>query len=218
MNLEKRGRSMQYQLTHQFFFRSTPNQGYWAFEVFNNINSLAQFENRIQKLAFPENEDDLNGFNPLADVLGDGWEAVNEGIIRTHGFNPHVGFTEITVCPPGQIGIDFYGVGINNKPGTIQSKYVGKSQAWAKELKAHEDMRLERFALQSSYNWDVDKNGENMVIMTNALGLDYFTIENLLPPKVRCIGRNQIKPLIDYPGWWDAFRNLIIQANPAITF
>ena len=204
-------------LTHRFLFGNTSAQGSWAYAIVNKTNSLSQFENKLQKLAFPKNPDDLNGHDPLV-VLGDGWELLCECILRLHGFNPQVGFSDITVCSPGMIGVDFEGICLDGNPGTVQSKYKGAAHAWSTELKESENMKLERFTNQSMYKFDVDPEGANMLIMTNAKGLHYWTKDNLLPTGVRCLGRPQIEYLINNQGFWNKFRELVTQANPLVGF
>jgi hypothetical protein len=208
-------------LTHQFFTANTPAQGFWAEHVFKDVYSLTQLENSLEKLAFPKNKNDLNGHDPFGAVLGDGFEAFGEIIFQKLGMHPDLSVDKLVVCPPGQIGYDFTFTHTKNQlPGTIQSKYMGKAKAWESELREGEKMKLERFQ-NASYNLarvPIDVT-ENLIVFTNATGIDYFTADTLLYGKVRCIGRKHINFLTkENPAFWDTAREMIMQANPYIKF
>lgn len=207
-------------LQHQFWFSNTPSQGIWAKQVFQGIESLEQLEDNLEKLAFPKNPDDLFGHDPFGEILGDGWEAFNEILFKVYGLFPGVGFTDAQVLPPGTIGCDFTGVGIDTKPATVQSKYKGKSKAWQIELAEGLDMKLERFVAQSQNTFGVPIDSKtNMLVVTNAKGIHYWTNDNLLFGKVRCIGRDQITYLVNNnPMFWKTAREMITTTNPVIQF
>lgn len=208
-------------LQHRFWTGNTPSQGFWAQEVFKGVYSLEKLENNLQKVAFPKNPDDLNGHDPLSMVLGDGWEGFFEIVGKVFGIHPDLRIVDVVSSPPGQQGYDF--VAVHTKTGevvTIQCKYIGKSEAWAEELRESETMKLERFLKASQNEAGVPVEAtDNMIVFTNAAGIDYFTSEVLLYEKVRCVGRPQIKYLVkDNPAFWDRARQMITDANPYIGF
>jgi hypothetical protein len=58
-----------------------------------------------------------------------------------------------------------------------------------------------------------------MLVITNAVGIHYWTAEELLFNKVRCLGREQIQYLVnDNPAFWAQARALILATNPQINF
>ena len=207
-------------LTHRFWFGNTPKQGLWAEKVFNNVESLEQLETNLEKVAFPKNPDDLFGHDPYSMILGDGWEGFNEILLKIYGTHPDIGFVEAEVLPPGAIGCDFKGKGIDLNPGTAQSKYKGKSKAWQIELAEGPDMKLERFLTQSQNAYGVDVASKtNMLVITNAVGINFWTADNLLFGKVRCLGRKQIQYLVNNnPAFWAQARAMIMATNPHINF
>jgi hypothetical protein len=207
-------------LQHRFWFGNTPAQGIWAKKVFQNVESLEQLETNLEKLAFPKNLDDLFGHDPFGEILGDGWEGFCEILLNIYGIHPDIGITNIKVLPPGTKGCDFAGEGIDRKPGTVQSKYKGKSKAWNIELSEGPDMKLERFLAQSQNEFGVDVSSKtNMLVITNAVGINYWTADELLFGKVRCLGRDQIKYLVNNnPAFWAMARTMIVTTNPHITF
>jgi hypothetical protein len=125
------------------------------------------------------------------------------------------------VCPEGQQGFDFtYKHTADYSDSTIQSKYIGKGKAWEEELRESEKMRLERYLKASQNEAMVPVEAtDNMIVFTNAKGIDYFTAETLLYDKVRCIGRKHIEYLTNNNlAFWDTSRAMIMQTNPYIKF
>jgi hypothetical protein len=207
-------------LTHRFWFGNTPKQGLWVEKVFKGVSSLEQLETNLEKVAFPKNPDDLFGHDPYSMILGDGWEGFSEILVKVYGTHPDIGFVEAEVLPPGAIGCDFKGKGIDLNPATAQSKYKGRSKAWMLELAEGPEMKLERMLAQSQNAYGVNVNSKtNMLVITNAVGIHYWTAEELLFNKVRCLGREQIKYLVnDNPAFWAQARALIVATNPQVNF
>ena len=202
-----------------FIYRNTPELGLFVNHVFNeNVNTLSQFETQLEKLAFPKISADLRGFDPYHDILGQGWETLSHCIRTINGMDPKVKSPEPKLCSPGTIGVDAYD-SWEDKPRTYQDKYKGKGKAWKIELSEGEDMKLERFLLQSQNKWNVDINDtESMIVFTNAQGLHYWTQNELLFDKVKCVGRKEIKKFIDNKEWWKKARTLIRDHNPHVNF
>ena len=201
-------------LYHRFWVGNTPAQGFWAYDVFKDVDSLASLERKLELIAFPKNPADLNGHDPYEKILGDGWEAFCEFFVRTFGMHRDIGIVDLRVCPPGTRGVDFSGTGLNANPATIQSKYKGKSKAWQLELSEGPDMKLERFVTQSQNIFGVKvEDDRNMIVM------NYWTSDKLLFNKVRCIGRAKIEFLVnDNPAFWNSLRDSISYTNQHIVF
>jgi hypothetical protein len=54
------------------------------------------------------------------------------------------------------------------------------------------------------------KTNTNMLIITTAEGLHYFTNNEMFQKQVRCIGYNQLRELVDNNIlFWNSFRELI---------
>ena len=63
---------------------------------------------------------------------------------------------------------------------------------------------MNQFAFQSQNRFDVDKNDkDNMVVFTSAKGLHYFTEGKVFLNKLRTIGYEDIRGIVDnnYPFW-----------------
>jgi|APGre2960657373_1045057.scaffolds.fasta_scaffold86361_2 hypothetical protein len=207
-------------LQHQFWTANTPAQGFWAEKVFKGVYSLQQLENNLQKIAFPKDPEELNGHDPLT-LMGDGFEGFGEIFFNVFGLHPDIKVTNLKVCPPGQIGFDFkYSHTRDYSNGTIQSKYIGKGKAFETELRESETMKLERFQNASLNIGGVSADAtDNLIVFTNATGIDYFTADTLLYGKVRCISRKHIDYLTkDNLAVWDTARSMIMQTNHYIKF
>jgi hypothetical protein len=81
-------------------------------------------------------------------------------------------------------------------------------------------MKLERFLAQSQNTYGIDVSSKtNMLVITNAVGINYWTADELLFGKVRCLGREHIKYLVnDNPAFWAQARAMIMATNPHINF
>lgn len=207
-------------LQHRFWIGNTPSQGFWAQHAFKNVEALSHLEKNLEELAFSSGPAALNGHDPYEKILGDGWEAFNEIFLKTFGFHRDLGIVDLTVCPPGNIGVDFTGRGLNNNPATVQSKYKGRSKAWKLELAEGPEMKLERFLSQSQNKFGVKvEDDRNMIVITNAKDINYWTSDKLLFNKVRCIGRSKIEYLVnDNPAFWNHARSVITAHNNKIVF
>jgi len=208
-------------LQHPFWTANTPAQGFWAEKVFKGVYSLQQLENNLQTTAFPKDPGDLNGHDPFSKVLGDGFEGFFEIVGTEFGVHPDLRIFKIVPATTGQQGFDFLAVHtVTGEVVTIQCKYIGKGKAWEEELRESETMKLERFLKASQNEAMVPVEAiDNMIVFTNATGIDYFTAETLLYDKVRCVGRSQIKYLVDKnSAFWDTARHKIMQSNPYIKF
>ena len=81
-------------------------------------------------------------------------------------------------------------------------------------------MKLERMLAQSQNTYGVDVSSTtNMLVITNAVGINYWTADELLFGKVRCLGREQIQYLVNNnPAFWARARAMIVATNPNINF
>ena len=89
-------------------------------------------------------------------------------------------------------GVDGFGVGMDEKPMTIQVKFRSNPN----EELLQDD--LQQFALQSIVNYGVDKDTTtNMVVFTNAKGLHWYTESKVFSGRVSALGKDDISRLVD---------------------
>jgi len=139
---------------------------------------------------------------------GDGFELFVEFFLKAHSVDNRVGIGsyEILSNNDTDTGVDGTGVGINGKPATVQVKYRSNNE---KFLTANEDHLMNfGYASQNKYNVSID-DINNMLIITTAKGLHSFTNGEMFLGKVRCIGYNQLREMIDNNLlFWDTFRSI----------
>ena len=165
------------------------------------VNKLSTFCSRLEKQSelFPDRYD--------PDVYkGDGLELFTEVLIKLSPIDNRIGIGSYMVVEGQDIGVDGSGIGANGKPATVQVKYRGRHDQL---LTANSD-HLSNFVSASLLHNGVDPNDQyNMLIITTALGLHFFTDTEMYGNKVRCLGRDELRQLVDNNGlFWDNFREL----------
>jgi hypothetical protein len=193
-------------LIHPFRFTAD-----WT-ALLKNVDTLQKFENRINKHC-DDNTDYLNEDEvgqKVRSYKGDAFEVFVEFLIKSHPFDRRIGVSHYIPNHPslGQAdhGVDGRGIGTNNNPATVQAKFRSDPKA---ELTAN-GSHLVNFKNSSHEEYGVlTADIDNMLIVTNCKGLHHYTASAMLNGKVRCIGRDQLKGLVDdnLP-FWDEFRKV----------
>jgi hypothetical protein len=199
---------MTIRLIHPFRFDIRAD---WS-KILKDVDTLAKFENRIKKLCDTDTThltEDERG-NKVRTFLGDAFEVFVEMLMKTHSYDRRLGISQYTPCHPNfgneDHGVDGSGIGTNNHPATVQAKFRGDPTAVLTANGSHlvnfKNSSHEEYAVKFD---DVD----NMLIVTNCKGLHYYTEEKMLNKKVRCIGRDHLKQMVDNNlPFWDEFRKI----------
>lgn len=171
-------------------------------ELLKDCQKLSTFCSRLEKqsVLYPDRY-------KTNDYLGDGFEFLVEALIKLSPIDNRIGVTDYKlVQKTDDTGVDGYGVGINGKPATVQVKFRSKTDTVLTANQSH----LSNFVMSSLLKFNVDKEDvNNMLIITTADGLHHFTKDTMFDGKVRCIGNNELRQLIDNNIlFWDHFRNL----------
>jgi hypothetical protein len=179
-------------------------------KLLEDVDNLEKFMRRIEKFC----DKDTDHLSDPAEVdkrknkfRGDAFEVFAEALLKTHAYDRRVGIANYRPADPTEdYGIDGYGIGTNMRPATVQVKYRGNGES---ELTANSD-HLTNFlgASQnhSTHRVSIDDN-ENMLIITSAKGVHRVTAENMLHNKVRWVGRELLKELVDNNlPFWEEFR------------
>lgn len=212
---------MSIRLIHPFRFDKRVN---WPM-LLDNVHTFAAFEKNII--------DQCNGkFNMHGELddseyasedeegkkrrtfLGDAFEVFVEMLIKSNEHDIFFGVSGYKPCHPhlGQsdYGVDGHGTGLNNYPATVQSKFRSPNV----ELFANKD-RLVNFKNSSHEDFKVRfTDTQNMVIVTNCKGVNWFTNDKMLNKKVRCFHRDHIIQLTTNEPFWDHFRILTAPIVP----
>lgn len=171
-------------------------------ELLIDCNKLSTYCNRLEKqsVLYPDRYDPDK-------YKGDGFELFVEALIKLSPIDNRIGITEYRVTDKDiDTGIDGYGIGINGKFATVQVKFRSNN---TKLLTANND-HLSNFVMSSLFE-GVDKDTKtNMLIVTTAEGLHYFTDNEMFLNSVRCIGYRQLRELVDNNiPFWNMFRQLL---------
>lgn len=188
---------MEIKLTHRFTRRC-----YDKSALLVNCNKLSTFCSRLEKQA----QSNLDRFS-YNDYVGDGLEGLVEALVKLSPVDNRIGITDYQVATGQDTGVDGHGIGFNGKPATLQVKYRGDGTA---RLTANED-HLSNFICASQNRYGVMiEDTMNMLVVTTAEGLNFFTEEQMLYKKVRCLGRQELRSLVDNnQAFWDQFRKLM---------
>lgn len=184
------------ELTHPFKTRCHDIKG-----LLDGVNKMSTFCTRLEKQASLH----PNRYDPDR-YKGDGFELFVEALIKLFPVDGRIGVANYTPIVTDDTGADGIGIGMNGKPATVQVKFRSNNTVL---LKANED-HLSNFitASQNKYGVSVE-DVDNMLIVTTAENLHPFTHDEMLYKKVRCIGWNDLRALVDNNSlFWNAFRKL----------
>ena len=197
---------MEIKLTHPFLRNSHfIGDKIGVVELLKGTNKLSTFCSKLEKQSII----DIDLRDPDK-YKGDGFELFVEAFIKLNSTNKIVGINNyIPIECSGNIdlGVDGFGTGIDDKAATVQVKYKSNHMIF---LTANED-HLTNFTWISISDYNVDpQTRSNMLIVTTGKGLNHFTDNEMFKNKVRCIGYDMIKQMVDNNlPFWNEFRNLV---------
>jgi len=180
------------------------NKNTKVFEMLlKDTKTLSQLTAKIKKISKLFKEFSYKDADKLK---GDIFEIFAESFFKILGPDNRIGVGDYQPAPPiDDYGVDGSGVGMDEKPLTIQVKF--RSDATTELVQ--EDIK--QFAYQSIVNFDVDKDTKtNMIVFTNAKGLHWITESRVFSGRVKTIGYSEISKLIDNNSiFWKEVSNLI---------
>lgn len=184
-------------LTHPFLY-----QCHNIDSLLKNVYKISTYCNRLEKqsILFPDRYDPDK-------YKGDGFELFVEALIKLSPVDNRIAIAKYVPVTSDDTGVDGIGIGIDGKPATVQVKYRSNN---TQMLTANQD-HLSNFVVASVLKHNVDSATKtNMLIITTADGLHYFTDNEMFLNRVRCIGYQQLRELVDNNIlFWDAFRTLV---------
>lgn len=169
--------------------------------LLNGCTKISTFVRRLeqQSVSFPDR------YEP-AKYKGDGLELFVEALLKLSPIDCRLGIGQYQVNTELDTGVDGTGIGINEKIATVQVKFVGKSD----HMLTTSNSTLSNFTTSSVLRYGVDPSvNTNMLVITTAKGLHHFTNDEMFVKKVRCVGYDQLRELVDNNTlFWNAFVNL----------
>lgn len=158
-------------------------------KLFKDTRTLSQLTRKInristsyEELSYPDGDK----------VKGDLFEIFAECFFKILSADNRIGVYDYKPSPPIEdYGIDATGIGMDEKPLTVQVKF--RSDATTELTQGD----LSQFAFKSILE-GVDKDTTtNMVVFTNARGLHWVTDQRIFSGRVRSIGYNEIRSFVD---------------------
>lgn len=190
-------------LTHAFLWRCK-NANF----LLSNCNKFNTFCTRLENQAkslFPiiaKDSDDIkeDKIRRINKYKGDGFELFSEAMIRLFPCDKRLGLIEDYKVVTGQdIGVDGHGIsGYNHKPITVQCKY----RQYDHVLSANAD-HLTNFTSASMLHYGIDQIPDpktrkcNMIVISSADSLNFFTDNEMFGNMVHAFCRPQIRALVD---------------------
>jgi hypothetical protein len=176
-------------------------------KVFTDVKKLSELSSRIKKISKDyvklsyKSDDKVKG--DLFEIFAECFFKVlpvsptKNGGYGVYGYTPEK--------PENDNGVDGFGIGMDEKPLTVQVKFRSNP---TEELKEED---IKQFAYQSIINYDVDKDTTtNMILFTNAPGLHWYTDTKVFAGRVKALGGKEISSLIDNNTiFWKLLRDMI---------
>ena len=187
---------MKIELVHPFIYKCHDLK-----QLLEDTNKMSLFCSKLEKqsLLFP------NRYNSEK-YKGDGFELLIECLIKLSPIDNRIGINNYEPILKEDVGVDGKGIGINDKIATVQIKYRSNHN----QLLNSNDDHLSNFTSASFLHFKIDiEDKNNMLIFTTAKDLAPFTKEEMFMDKVRCIGYEKLRELIDNNNnFWNLFREL----------
>lgn len=175
-------------------------------ELFNKTNKLATFQRKLERQA----EVDETKY-PRDKYVGDGFEFFTELLVHIMPYTRELGgihnYEPIIADDNGADGI---ALNWDGKQCVIQCKYRGDNRT---ELTGNKD-HLGNLVKEATLKYDIPKQKGKQVskyfVITTADGLHYYTEDEYFHGLVECIGRQQLRKLVDNNiGFWDRCREVV---------
>ena len=190
-------------LTHPFLWRcQNPS---FLLDDCTKFNTFCSQLEKQAKIVFPQPKQETdeaknNRMGLLYKYKGDAFELFVEALIKLFPCDKRLALIEDYQIITGQdVGVDGHGIcGYNHKPFTVQCKYRQHDYV----LTANND-HLTNFTSASMLHFGVDQNPDptthkcNMLIVSSAESLNFFTDYEMFGQKVHALCRNDIRKLVD---------------------
>jgi len=169
--------------------------------LFHGVNKLATFISRLEKQA------ELDPFNyPRDQYVGDGFEFFIEALLTLMPHDNRIGVSNYEPVQTNDNGCDGLGINLEGKKCAIQIKYRGN-----KGSVLTSGDKIAHLVTDAQFNHQIVDNPNSPIpvfyIFTTAKGLHHYTDSEFFKGRVRCLGYNEIKSLVDSNiPFWDALR------------
>lgn len=175
-------------------------------ELFTDVHKLSQFISNLQR----QSKLDPDRYDPYK-YVGDGFEFFIELLLYFHPCDNRIGVSKYIPNQINDNGVDGVGININGDKCVIQVKFRSNIK---KRLTANSD-HLSNLITDGMLNHGVVADSVNIknyrhFVFTTSKGLHFYTDHEMFKGRVKCIGYNEIRQLVDNNiPFWNAVRELI---------
>lgn len=174
--------------------------------LFNKVDKMSKFMRNLEKQSL---------IDPLRydsqKYLGDGFEFFVEVFLSLHPADNRIGVYNYTPVLQDDNGVDGIGVNIRMEPCVVQVKYRSNTKTLLTSSLDHLSNLFSDGMLAHNVVADnADKTNFRHFVFTTADGLHFYTDQEMFKGKVRCIGYNEFRGLLDdnLP-FWEKAREIV---------
>ena len=183
-------------------------------ELFNDkVNTMSKFMRNLEKqsLIDPIRYDSLK-------YLGDGFEFFIEVFLALHSSDNRVGVYNYVPVQENDNGVDGTGVNIKLEPCVVQIKYRTNTSEFLTATKdSLSNMFSDGMLTHNVIADNENKNNYRHFVFTTADSLNFYTDQEMFKGKVKCIGYNDLKGLLDNNlPFWNNLRTIVKSLDPQI--
>ena len=192
---------MKIEIKHQFQTKSHDLIG-----LFEKVNSLSRFMRRLEDYSKVDpTRYDANKY------LGDGFEFFIELLLALHPVDNRLGVYNYEPIQKDDNGVDGIGVNIKMEPCVVQVKFRSNTKTMLTSNVDHLSNLFSDGMLAHNVVSDAsDAKNYRHFVFTTAKGLHFYTDQEMFKSKVRCVGYNELRSVIDdnIP-FWDKCREVV---------
>jgi hypothetical protein len=172
--------------------------------LFDGVKKLSTFIKRL------EDQAQLDPLNyPRDQYVGDGFEFFIEALLTLMPHDNRIGVSNYEPVQSNDNGCDGLGVNLEGKKCAIQVKFRGN-----RESNLTSEDKLAHVVTDAQFSHSIVDNPKSKVpvfyVFTTAKGLHHYTDAEFFKGRVRCLGYNELKSLVDNNiPFWDALRKRI---------
>jgi hypothetical protein len=187
-------------LKHRF-----AKQCYSVNKLLDNTDKLSTFMRKLEAQATEEPDRwDRDTY------VGDGFECLVEALIKLSPMDKRINIMNYQPQTGPDYGIDGIGYGHDGQAHTVQMKYRSNTISVLTANKDH----ISNFVSQSAMKYNISKDYGHMTIFTTAKDLHEEINREMYNDKVRTIGYDDIRKLIDgNAAFWSQFRDAMMTSR-----
>ena len=195
-------------LKHSFFTTSHDLS-----KLFDETNKMSTFMKKLEK------QSDIDTLRyKKENYLGDGFEALCEIFLKAHQFDNRIGIKDFEPVLSDDNGVDGIGINIKGERSVLQFKYRSNTES---VLTGNND-HLVNLISYGNVNYGVNvisdmKETPRHYVITTATGLHHYTDNEVFKNKVKCIGINHLREMLDNnKHFWDTCREIAYEFSKKV--